>query len=88
MIDFHLLFYKSLDVGIETGFYIGDASMMHPQTRYNGLFTTGCPGLQLLKEVVALVVNENKGGEVFHAYLPYGLHSELRVFHTFDALDA
>ena len=41
----------------------------------------------MFKEVISLVVDEDEGGEVFNLNLPYGLHTEFRVFHAFDALD-
>ena len=44
-------------------------------------------GLELLEEVIALVVDEDEGGEVFYLNLPDGLHTKFGVFHTFDALD-
>jgi hypothetical protein len=47
---------------------------------------TGEP-LELLEEVVALVINEYKCREVLHLNLPDGLHSELRILHTLNALD-
>ena len=52
------------------------------------LCTGGTPGLQLLKEVVALVIHQNECGEVFHINLPHGLHAQFGIFHTLDALDA
>jgi hypothetical protein len=46
------------------------------------------PRLQSLEEVVPLVIHKNKGGEIFHLNLPDGLHAELRILYTLDALDA
>ena len=50
--------------------------------------TTWRPRLQLLEEVVALVINEDEGGEVLDLNLPDSLHSEFGIFHALDALDA
>ena len=52
------------------------------------LFAAGAPGLELLEEVVALVVNKDESGEVFNRYLPNGFHTEFGVLDTLDALDA
>ena len=46
------------------------------------------PGLQRLKEVVTLIINKDKGGEVFHINLPHGLHTKFRILDALDALDA
>ena len=46
------------------------------------------PGLQLLEEVVALVIDEDERREVLHADLPDGFHSEVWIFNALDALDA
>ena len=48
----------------------------------------GTPGFQLLEEVVALVIHQDKGGEILDGYLPDGLHTQLGILHTLDALDA
>ena len=45
-------------------------------------------GLQLLEEVVALVIDEDEGGEVLHRDLPDGLHTEFGIGHAVDARDA
>ena len=45
-------------------------------------------GLQLLEEVVALVIDEDEGGEVLDLNLPDGFHAELGILHALDALDA
>ena len=42
---------------------------------------------ELREEVVALVINEDEGREVFYTYFPYGFHAEFWVFHTLDTLD-
>ena len=47
---------------------------------------TRCPGLKLFEEVVAFVVDEYEGREVFHLNFPDGFHSEFRIFYTFNAL--
>ena len=47
----------------------------------------GCPRLELLEEVVALVVYEDEGGEVFHGDFPDGFHAQLGVFHALDRFD-
>ena len=54
----------------------------------NELFAGRTPGFQLLEEVVALVIDEDEGGEVFNGNLPDGLHTEFWIFHALDALDA
>jgi hypothetical protein len=38
----------------------------------------------LFKEVVALVVNEDEGGEVLDLNFPNGFHSEFGIFHALD----
>ena len=48
----------------------------------------GTPGFQLLEEVVALVIHQDKGGEVLHRDFPDGLHTQFGIFHALDALDA
>ena len=42
----------------------------------------------LLEEVVALVVDEDEGGEVLYLNLVDGLHTQLGIFEELDALDA
>ena len=44
-------------------------------------------GLELLEEVVALVIHEDEGGEVFYSNLPDGFHTEFGILHALDALD-
>ena len=46
------------------------------------------PGLQLLEEVIALVIDEDEGGEVLDLNLPDGFHTQFGILHTLDALDA
>ena len=46
------------------------------------------PGFQGLEEVIALIVHEDESGEVLYVNLPYGLHTELGILDTLDALDA
>ena len=55
---------------------------------YNLLLAGRAPGLELLEEVVALVIDEDEGWEVLDVYLPDGFHAELRVLDALDALDA
>ena len=43
--------------------------------------------LELLEEIIALVIHEDKGREILYANLPYSLHTELRILHALDALD-
>ena len=43
--------------------------------------------LDLLEEVVALVINEDEGREVFYFNLPYGLHAEFGILNALNALD-
>ena len=52
-----------------------------------GLLAVRAPGLQLLEEVVALVVNEDESREVLNSDLPDSLHAKLRILYTLDALD-
>ena len=42
----------------------------------------------LLEEVVALVVDEDEGGEVLYLNLVDGLHTQFGIFEELDALDA
>ena len=51
------------------------------------LFAARTAGLDLLEEVVALIVYENKGGEAFHLDFPDGFHAQFGIFHAFDGLD-
>ena len=51
------------------------APFMQPLSGHPLFAATGSPGLELLEEVVALVVDEDKGGEVFYRNLPDGLHA-------------
>src|SRR5579875_3278346 len=43
---------------------------------------------ELGEEVVALVVDDDEGGEVYHFDAPDRLHAELGIFDDFDLLDA
>ena len=55
-----------------------------------GLFLQGAAlafGEDLGEEVVALVVDEDEGGEVFHFNLPDGFHAEFGVLEEFHFLD-
>ena len=52
------------------------------------LFTVSCTtGLDLLEEIISLVINQDKCREIFHFNLPDSFHTQLRIFHTLDALD-
>ena len=44
-------------------------------------------GLNLLEEVVALVIYEDEGGEVFNLNLPYGFHAKFGELYALNALD-
>src|SRR5260221_13870250 len=46
------------------------------------------PQVQLLEEVVALVVDDDEGGEILHLDPPDRLHAELGIFDDLDLLDA
>jgi hypothetical protein len=46
-----------------------------------------CLAAELLKEVVPLVVHEDKGREVFYLDLPHRFHAQFRVVDAFDLLD-
>ena len=45
------------------------------------------PRFKLGEEIVALIVYEDEGGEVFYPDFPHSLHANLWEFHTLDALD-
>jgi hypothetical protein len=55
---------------------------------YCPLLAGRTPGLQLLEEVVALVIDEDKGREVLDGDLPDSLHAQLRILYALDAFDA
>ena len=44
--------------------------------------------LRASEEIIAFVVDDDEGWEVFDFDLPHGFHAELRVFKKFDLLDA
>src|SRR5581483_2320345 len=46
------------------------------------------PQIQVLEEVVALVVDDDEGGEIDHFNPPDRLHAELGIFQNLDLLDA
>ena len=46
------------------------------------------PWFQFLKEIMSFIVYKYEGREVFYANLPYCFHSQFRIFHTLNALDA
>src|SRR5262249_58664925 len=52
-----------------------------------GAFTAS-PQIQILEEVVAFVVDDDKGREIDHFDAPDRLHTELGIFDAFDFLDA
>ena len=52
------------------------------------LFTiTQATRFQLLEEIVTLIIYQDECREVFHFNLPDSLHTQFRIFHTFNALD-
>ena len=52
------------------------------------LLALWAPGLQLLEEVVALVVDQDESGEVLNGDLPDGFHAEFGILHALNRLDA
>src|SRR5689334_11207536 len=46
------------------------------------------PEIQLLEKVVALVVDDDKGGKIDDLDAPDRLHAEFRIFNALDLLDA
>ena len=42
----------------------------------------------MLEEVVTFVIHQDKRREIFHFNFPDGFHTQFRVFHAFQALDA
>src|SRR5262249_18257329 len=46
------------------------------------------PQIQLLEKVVALVIDDDKGGKILHFDSPDCLHAELGKLHGLDLLDA
>ena len=49
--------------------------------------SAGAGGAEGLEEIVALIVYENKGWEVFHFDFPNCFHAQFGILDTFDALD-
>src|SRR5215831_11634072 len=49
---------------------------------------TASPQVQILEEVVAFVVDDDKGREIDHFDAPDRFHTELGIFDAFDFLDA
>lgn len=43
--------------------------------------------LELLKEIITLVIHKNESREILYTDFPNSLHTELWIFHAFDALD-
>ena len=53
------------------------------------LFTAGALlVLDLLEEIVAFIIDENKRREIFHFDFPDRLHPQFRIRHALKALDA
>ena len=48
---------------------------------------TGRAGIELLEEVVAFVIDEDEGWEIFYADFPDGFHAKLWIFQNFDFFD-
>lgn len=48
----------------------------------------GAAGFDLLEEIVALVIHQDKGGEVNDFNLPNGLHAQFGELYALNALDA
>src|SRR5690348_1516046 len=44
--------------------------------------------VEFLEEIVALVIDDDEGGEVLDLDAPDRLHTKLWIFHHFDLLDA
>ena len=53
----------------------------------NTLLLATAAWLELLEEVVALIIDEDKCWEVLYFYLPNGFHTYFGEFHALDALD-
>ena len=49
--------------------------------------TRGIPRFQLGEKIVALIVYEDEGGEVFYPDFPHRFHANLWEFHALDALN-
>ena len=62
-------------------------SYLFPFLFFTFLLFSRAPGFQGLEEIVALVIDEDEGGEVFDVDLPDGLHAEFGILHALDALD-
>ena len=71
--------------GFPYGRQAGDAFPSGVIDVANALLFTACPGLQLFKEVVSLVVNKDEGREVLDGNLPDGFHTEFGILNAFDA---
>ena len=56
----------------------------------SSLLRTACALLilDLLEEVIAFVIHQNKRREVFHFDFPDGFHPQFRIGHALQALDA
>lgn len=71
--------------GFSYGRQAGDAFPSGVIDVANVLLFTACPGLQLFKEVVSLVVNQYESGEVLNGNLPDGFHTQFGILNAFDA---
>ena len=71
--------------GFSYGRQAGDAFPSGVIDVANALLFTACPGLQLLKKVVSLVVNQYESGEVLNGNLPDGFHTQFGILNAFDA---
>ena len=52
------------------------------------LFCARAPRFKCLKEVIALVIDEDESGEVLDLNLPDCLHAEFGILHALDRFDA
>src|ERR1700689_734730 len=57
-------------------------------TRYLGIRSIIHASSELGEKVVALVVDDDEGGKIYHLDSPHRFHAELGVFHHLDPLDA
>ncbi|MNL67200.1 hypothetical protein D3C87_1917650 [compost metagenome] len=44
--------------------------------------------LDLLEEIITFVIYQNKGREIFHFDFPDRFHTQFRIFHALQTLDA
>src|SRR6185312_5307957 len=63
-----------------------------PVVMDSGLALSARPGMtaltqiQFLEKIIALVVDDNEGGEILHLDAPDRLHAEFRIFQALDFL--